>query len=344
MKWKKQSGTKSMPFSLDQALGYLCEANAQGRIAHSYLFSGPEGSGKRRLVTGFFRSVNGDLTDQADFHGIEPESKSRKILIEQIRGLESSLRMHARRARVKFGVVYEADRLMPQAANAFLKTLEEPPEHSLLILVTALPEALLETIRSRCIEVSLLAPSARALTEEEAELVGELFRIIATDGFSVGTALKLARVFLAILGNVREKIEKEHSDLLKKDQTAYKQTTDGTWLGEREEHLSALTESRYVKARANLILKITESLGDALRIKHGSPFLDLKDYRAGAASLAGGLSSVELLRRLEALQSLTDYLSRNVQEALAVEVAFLKAFGPVAQKPNGALATERTAR
>src|ERR1700739_4945498 len=263
MKWKKQSGTKSMPFSLDQALGYLCEANAQGRIAHSYLFSGPEGSGKRRLVTGFFRSVNGDLTDQAGFSGIEPESKSRKILIEQIRGLESSLRMHARRARVKFGVVYEADRLMPQAANAFLKTLEEPPEHSLLILVTALPEALLETIRSRCIEVSLLAPSARALTEEEAELVGELFRIIATDGFSVGTALKFARVFLAVLGKVREKIEKEHGDLLKKDQTAYKQTTDGTWLGEREEHLSALTESRYVKARANLILKITESLGDA---------------------------------------------------------------------------------
>ena len=97
----------------------------------------------------------------ADFHGIEPESKSRKILVEQIRELEASLRMHATRAKVKFGVVYEADRLMPQAANAFLKTLEEPPDHSLLILVTALPEALLETIRSRCIEVSLRAPGAK---------------------------------------------------------------------------------------------------------------------------------------------------------------------------------------
>lgn len=329
-----------MPFSLDQASGYLCEANAQGRIAHSYLFSGPEGSGKRRLVTRFFQAVNGDLADHGDFHGIEPESKSRKILVEQIRGLEGSLRMHARRARVKFGVVYDADRLMPQAANAFLKTLEEPPEHSVLILVTALPEALLETIRSRCIEVSLLAPSARALTEEEAELVGELFRIIETEGLSVATALKFARVFLAILGKVREKIEKEHGDLLKKDQAAYKQATDGTWLGEREEHLSALTESRYVKARANLILKLIESFGDALRIKHKSPFLDLEDYRAGAASLAGQLSSVELLKRLAAIQSLMDYLSRNVQEALAVEVAFLEAFGPVVQKPN----RERTAR
>lgn len=333
-----------MPFSLEQALGYLSEANAQGRLAHSFLFSGPEGSGKRRLVTSFFRAVNGDMTDLADFHGIEPESKSRKILVEQIRDLEGSLRMHATRAKVKFGVVYEADRLMPQAANAFLKTLEEPPDHSVLILVTALPEALLDTIRSRCIEVSLLAPTTKTLTNEEAELVGELFRIIATDGFSVVTALKFTRVFLAILGKLREKIETEHGDLLKKDQTAYKQTTDGAWLGEREERLSALTESRYVKARANLILKLIESLGDALRIKHESPFLDLEGYRASAVSLAGRLSSDELLRRLDALQSLMDYLSRNVQEALAIEVAFLTAFGPVAQKQNGALATERTAR
>src|ERR1700719_4070035 len=253
-----------MAFSLEQALGYLTEANAQGRLAHSFLFSGPEGSGKRRLVAELFRTVNGNTTEAADFHGIEPESKSRKILVEQIRTLEGSLRMHATRARVKFGVVYEADRLMPQAANAFLKTLEEPPDHSVLILVTALPEALLDTIRSRCIAVALRAPDAKALTAEEAELVGELFRMVAADGFAVGTALKFSRVFLGILGKVREKIESEHSDLLARDQTAYKQTTDGRWLAEREERLSALTESRYVKARANLILKMIESFGDAL--------------------------------------------------------------------------------
>jgi DNA polymerase-3 subunit delta' len=333
-----------MAFSFEQASRYLSEANAQGRLAHSFLFSGPDGSGKRRLVTEFFRIANGYTTDAADFHGIEPESKSRKILVEQIRELESSLRMRATRAKVKFGVVYEADRLMPQAANAFLKTLEEPPDHSVLILVTGLPEALLDTIRSRCIEVSLRASGAKALTGEEAELVGELFRIIAADGFSVVTALRFSRVFLGILGKVRERIEAEHSDLLTKDQTAYQQTTDGTWLVEREERLSALTESRYVKARANLVLKTIESLGDALRIKHESPFLDLADYRVSAVSLAGRLSSVELLERLDALQSLLDSLSRNVQEALAIEVAFLKAFGPAAEKPNGRLAMEGSAR
>jgi DNA polymerase-3 subunit delta' len=342
MKWKKQSGTGWMAFSLERALKYLSEANTQGRLAHSFLFSGPEGSGKRRLVSEFYQTVNGYLAPVADFHGVEPESKSRKILVEQIRGLEASLRMHASRAKVKFGVIYEADRLMPQAANAFLKTLEEPPDHSLLILVTALPEALLDTIRSRCIEVSLRASGTQALTVEEAELVEELFRLVAADGFSVATALKFSRIFLGILGKVRGRIEAEHSDLLTKDHAAYKQTTDGTWLRDREERLSALTESRYVKARANLILKMIESLGDALRIKYESPFLDLADYRVSSGALAERLSSVELLKRLEALQSLSDSLSRNVQEALAVEVAFLQAFGP--QKMNADLAVESIGR
>src|ERR1700737_110166 len=224
-----------MAFSIEQALGYLTRANANNRLGHAFLFSGPAGSGKRRLATEFFYAINGKETTLADFHSIEPESKSRRIVVDQIRTLESSLRMRSRSAQTKFGVIYEADRLMPQAANAFLKTLEEPPDHSVLVLVTALPEALLETIRSRCIEVSLRSPGEQALTVEEKELVEELFRIVEVDGFSVLTALKFSRVFLGALGKVRERIETEHDTLLTIDQAAYKQTTDGSWLKEREE-------------------------------------------------------------------------------------------------------------
>ena len=318
-----------MAFSLDQALRYLSETNAHGRLAHAFLFSGPDGSGKRRLVTSFFEVINGKMIDAADLHRIEPESKSRRILIEQIRELESSLRMRATRAKTKFGVVYEADRLMPQAANAFLKTLEEPPDHSLLILVTALPEALLDTVRSRCMEIQLRPARTKTLTIDEAKLLAELGRIVEAEGFSVVAALKLARALLEVLGEVRDRIETEHSDLLNQDQTAYKQTTDGAWLAEREERLSALTESRYVKERANLVLRLMEWFGDALRIKHGSSSLDLIDCRAAVSALTGRVSGVELVKRLGALQSLLDALSRNVQEALAIEAAFLKAFGPM---------------
>jgi DNA polymerase-3 subunit delta' len=317
-----------MAFSLDQAQGYLRDANSHGRLAHAFLFSGPDGSGKRQLVADFFSLINAEKTDKADFHEIEPESKSRKILVEQIRELESSLRMRSNRAKTKFGVVYEADRLMPQAANAFLKTLEEPPDHSMLILVSALPEALLDTIRSRCIEIQLRLAGTKTPTAEEAELLAELCRIVGAEGFSVFTALKLARVFRDVLGKVRDRIETEHGDLLTKDQTTYKQTTDGAWLEEREERLSALTESKYVKARGNLVLRMIEWFGDALRVKYGSPFLDMIDYRTAVTALAGKVSAIELLKRLGALQSLLDALSRNTQEALAVEAAFLAAFGP----------------
>jgi DNA polymerase III subunit delta' len=324
-----------MAFSRDQALGYLREANSHGRLAHAFLFSGPDGSGKRQLVADFFSVVNAEKIDRADFHEIEPESKSRRILVEQIRELESSLRMSATRAKTKFGVIYEADRLMPQAANAFLKTLEEPPDRSVLILISALPEALLATIRSRCIEVQLRPVGSKAPTADEAELLAELCRIVGTEGFSVVAALKLAGAFREVLGKVRERIETEHGDLLTKDQTAYKQTTDGAWLEEREERLSALAESKYVKARGNLVLRMIEWFGDALRVKYGSPFLDLIDYRAAETALAGKVSANELLKRLGALQSLLEALSRNAHETLAVEAAFLAAFGPMMRGGGG---------
>ncbi len=320
-----------MAFSVEQASNYLSEAFANGRLAHTFLFTGPDGSGKRQLVTNFFRIANGVSATSSDLHVIEPESKSRRILVEQIRDLESALRMRANDARLKFGVVYEADRLMPQAANAFLKTLEEPPDHSILILVTTLPEVLLDTIRSRCIEVTLIKRSEKRLTPDESSAVEELYKLIFANGFSVVTALKYARIFLGLLTKTRERIETEHAELLARDQSAYKQTTDGVWLVEREQRLTALTESRYVKARTDLILILSEVFGDALRIKFENRNLDLEEYRASAARLAERISTDELLERVGALQSMTDSFSRNVQETLAIEVAFIGAFGPVAK-------------
>src|SRR5207302_1363131 len=77
--------------------------------------------------------------------------------IEKILELEHGLQMRASDGRRKVAIIAEADRLQPQAANAFLKTLEEPPRNSLLLLLSALPEALPDTIVSRCISIPLAA-------------------------------------------------------------------------------------------------------------------------------------------------------------------------------------------
>jgi len=320
-----------MAFSVEQALEYLGEAYAKKRLAHAFLVSGPEGSGKRRLITGLFAIINGESARATDLHQIEPESKSRRILVEQIRELENHLRMSSSGSRVKFGVIMEADRIMPQAANAFLKTLEEPPDRSLLMLLTTLPDALLATIRSRCIQVPLRLLAPEALTHEEVTLVGALSEILVTHGFSILSALRLARAFQEALRDSRARIEAEHQELFKQDRAAYKQTTDGSWLAQQEERLAVLTESRYVKARANLALRMTEWLGDVLRIKFESDKLDLPEFLAPAKTFAGRASTADLTRRLEALESLADLFSKNIQESLAIEAIFLKAFGPPRQ-------------
>src|SRR5438094_869686 len=150
-----------MAFTRKAAIGLLRRAHDQKRLGHAYLISGPAGSGKREVAAELASTVNG--TDAGDVFSskareifvAEPESKSRRILIEQIRELEHGLQMRASDGRRKVAIIAEADRLQPQAANAFLKTLEEPPRNSLLLLLSALPESLYIQRRAALVEVLL---------------------------------------------------------------------------------------------------------------------------------------------------------------------------------------------
>src|SRR3989440_12751287 len=100
--------------------------------------------------------------------------------MEQIRDLELGLKMGGSEGGRKVAFVVEADRLPPQAANAFLKTLEEPPANSLLLLLSALPEALPDTIVSRCICIPLAANGEKIDIPERTELV-DLLRAAARE-------------------------------------------------------------------------------------------------------------------------------------------------------------------
>ena len=157
-----------MAFSPDRALKYLQRAHEQNRLAHAYLITGAAGSGKETLAVDLAELVNKSKSPNGSgVLKVNPESKSRRIVIEQVRELEHSLQMRASEGRRKIAIISEADRLMPQAANAFLKTLEEPPKDSLLLLLSALPELLPDTIRSRCISIPLSAKQATDATGEE---------------------------------------------------------------------------------------------------------------------------------------------------------------------------------
>src|SRR3982751_2899295 len=169
-----------MAFTRTAAIEYLSRAHERGRLGHAYLISGPPGSGKRGLASDLSNLVSGTSAPDVfaspppGVYLAEPESKSRRIVIDQVRALEHALQMRSANGHRKVAIIAEADRLQPQAANAFLKTLEEPPKDSLLLLVTALPEALPDTILSRCISIALAAPEEKTITEEESELVAVL--------------------------------------------------------------------------------------------------------------------------------------------------------------------------
>jgi len=321
-----------MALSREVALSYLQRAHDQNRLAHAYLISGPSGSGKRALASDLANLVNGTRANEpSSLHtrGIflaEPESKSRKIVIEQIRDLEHTLQMRATEGRRKVAIISEADRLQPQAANAFLKTLEEPPKDSLLLLLSALPEALPDTILSRCISIPLSANGDRVSAAEETELVELLNASITAEGSAVQRAYRLARGMQVLLAAIRENIQAENEAALKQEEARYKNTTDGSWLDERADHYKALGESLYLQRRARLIETLFAWWSDVLRAKTAVERSELPTARKQTTALAQKLSTTEILRRVRRVEQLREILGRNIQEALAIEIAFLNIF------------------
>src|SRR5205085_8874404 len=240
-----------MAFTRKAAIGLLRRAHEQARLGHAYLISGPTGSGKRVVAAELASTVNG--TDAGDVFSskareicvAETESKARRILIEQIRELEHGLQMRASDGRRKVAIIVEADRLQPQAANAFLKTLEEPPSNSLLLLLSALPEALPDTIVSRCICIPLTGNGDETELPERTELV-ELLRDAAREKrWSIQQAYRVGQGLQLLLGKIREQIKAQTAEALKNEEARYRNSTDGAWLDDREDYYKALTESLY---------------------------------------------------------------------------------------------------
>lgn len=184
-----------MPFSdiigHERPKALLRRALAHDRLAHAYLFHGEESIGKRLtavrlsqaiLCEGMVQPSDADpcgtcracrqveSRTHPDFLVIEPdrEAANPQIKIDQIREIEQQMIYRPLIGSLKVTVIDEADRMTIGAANALLKTLEEPPAHSLFVLVTSKPLALPATVRSRC---QLLRFAAPARTQIEAALI-----------------------------------------------------------------------------------------------------------------------------------------------------------------------------
>ena len=161
----------------DKQIAALCSAAKKGEIPHAYLFSGPDGVGKKATALAFARAlfcvnwpdggedscgqcVNCRRVDGGNFpdlHYIEPTVHDKKIKkeidVKDIRELIGKLSYKAYEGGYKIAIVDDLTKMNITAANAFLKTLEEPPPDTIIILVTSNVVKLPPTIASRCQEI-----------------------------------------------------------------------------------------------------------------------------------------------------------------------------------------------
>lgn len=214
-----------MPFNnilgQDQALSILNRAVESGRLANAYLFYGPESTGKKRTGFELARTLNCDDSGplqscgtcsacrrieqglHPDVFFLEPQtgpsSREAAIKIDEIRELQKKLGFLPYEGRAKVVIIDGADRINPQAANAFLKTLEEPPTDTVIILITSNPQQLLPTVASRCQGIRfhhLPAPVLEQILQKQAEKDEELNPAeiplrVSRAGGSVQNALEL---------------------------------------------------------------------------------------------------------------------------------------------------------
>lgn len=162
-----------------ELLRSYCES---GNIPHAFLFTGNAGAGKTRMAREFFKAVN-CLERPSDACGrcascvkvmanahpdlVEMNPLTRWIRVDEVRDILADVGLRPFEARTKFVIVEPAESLNTEGANALLKTLEEPPGQTVIVLVSHRPRLLLPTIVSRCQLIRFSAPDED--TERETE-------------------------------------------------------------------------------------------------------------------------------------------------------------------------------
>ncbi len=213
-----------------QYLDRLVESN---KIPHAMIFTGPQGIGKK-LVAKFFvqklfclekekpcekcsSCLKLEKLEHPDLFWIEPESDH--IKIELIRNLKKSLSLAPFESSYKVAVLVDAHHLNLAASNALLKTLEEPPPNTLIILISSLPHFFLKTILSRCQKV-YFSPLNSSETEEVLKLHGKKYffdsKLIEAVEGSPGLALSFSEeVYEQVEKEILPSLESSPKDLLK---------------------------------------------------------------------------------------------------------------------------------
>lgn len=308
-------------FGQYQARNLLARTLAADRLAHAYLFSGPDGIGKKLLATALATALNCGNADglsacgtcksckkfaaatHPDFLVLSPEKGA--IKIAEVRGLIKQLSFAPYEAEYRVIVVEDVHSMRQEAANALLKTLEEPPRNNILILCAESLGQVLQTIISRCqtIPFYALAPSETATILRRGD-----------ESLDQGAALLLARLAEGSPGRAQLLIQRELVPF---------------W---EELQLLLLDEQVGEAKEVSLILEMAESMA-ALKEDLGQLFslirLWIRDSLFALHGQQGGdaclktrkdWNSEQYFAKLEAVNQAQKQLARNCNRTLVCEV------------------------
>ena len=328
----------------------------RGRLGHAYLFTGQDLGELEHVGRALAQTLNcqqpthsgpegtpSDACGQCvscrkiaeanhpDVMVVKPESKLRQIKIGQIvrrpnsppRVLCDLVYHKSVEGGYKVALLVAADRLNEDAANALLKTLEEPPERTVFILLSTEPERLLDTIRSRCLLLTFAGDGQRKFSESELGWLRQFTSMAALGEKNLFGRYRLLDTLMQQLGELNAAIEEEveaASPLSQHEEIPAELREQ--W--EEENKAACMAEYRYRRAGFLAALQCwlrdvwlqTSGLGAEL-----ARFPDLAD---SAQKVGGRLTQREAEENLWMVEQTQRILHTNVTELLALEMGLLK--------------------
>lgn len=315
-----------------RALVVLARALAAGRTAHAYLFEGPPGVGKRSAAVGLGMALNCETSPgnacgtcepcRRIAAGIHPDvvtfaAEGALILMEQAQQIVALGQQRPHEARARVIIIDGAERMNANASNCLLKTLEEPLRGTVLVLVTAAPERLLPTIRSRTQRVRFHRVPERGLLDLAAQ------RGIEPGRAAIGAVLADGSVqrFLALAAPAEPDAEDEESPL--RIATNLRAAIRGRGVAPLLDVAAAFGDKESKQQLPDALALLGRAYRDALVSVAGAPELALLGRNDSdqdiAIAVPGTLSLHQLGRALDAIGEAEEALAGNVNATMALE-------------------------
>lgn len=319
-----------MPFAdilgHDRIIEVLRRSLRCGKTAHSYLFEGVSGSGRKKtaltVIQALFctklpddacgscpscRKIEGN--NHPDIHLIAPLPDKRDISIEQLRDMQHVLSLRPYEAPRKACIIDPAERMSVSAANSLLKTLEEPPGNALIILLSENAGMLLPTVRSRCqlIRFAPLSPEHILTLLQQGGMASEKAALVAPmAGGSLQRALELDNESLA----ARREAVLSRVDRLNINQIAT--------VFDAAEELSGNRD-----ATLELLDMLLSFFRDAVHLGAGNGDIVNRSVRPAIESIASRRSFPRNLELLERIYETRRAVQRNANPKLALDQLFM---------------------